>query len=362
MIYNPVAGHRDVEAEVVKAHRYLQSLGWEVKLCHTQAAGHATELANEAREAGVDLVVAMGGDGTIGQVADGLANGDTRMGVIPVGTGNVWAHMLGIPVWSPTHRNGIMEAARVLAEGETRHIDVGWADGRHFLLWAGIGFDAQVAHGIEPHREVRRSLGNWAYLITALAQGLVLRGVRATVIIDGRAYRQRLLMLVVSNVQLYGPYWDLAPQAQLDDGWLDVHLFKGTSMFDLARHVFPLVAGRRSVGPQVESYRARRVSVLADRPLPVHLDGDPQGETPVNIEVVPRALQVVVPRWSPNELFEEGGFEVRQEGTLGDRINARLQELLARWQTERHKLLAQIAPESEARERDTDTTDEDHRD
>ena len=86
----------------------------------TRAAGHAGQLAQEAREAGVELVVAIGGDGTIGQVAEGLVGSSVRLGVIPVGTGNVWAHMLGIPVWSPANREAVMAAARAVAEGETR--------------------------------------------------------------------------------------------------------------------------------------------------------------------------------------------------------------------------------------------------
>ena len=211
------------------------------------------------------------------------------------------------------------------------------------MLWAGLGFDALVAHEIEPHREIRRSLGNWAYLVTALAQSLVMRGVRTTVVIDGRAYRHRLIMLIVTNAQLYGPKWALAPQAQLDDGWLDVYLFKGNNTIDTFRHLFTLMAGKQSVDPQIETYRAREIKVLADRPLPVHLDGDPCGATPVTIRVVPRVLQVVVPRWSPNALFAEGGFEERAAAdTLGERINQGWQGLLRGWHSERERFLEQL--------------------
>ncbi len=342
MIYNPVAGHRDAEADVLKAQEYLRSSGWDVELCRTQQAGDVKRLAREARDEGTQLVVAVGGDGTIGQVADGLANSPTRMGVIPVGTGNLWAHMLGIPVWSTSNRGAIGEAARVLVDGETRPVDLGWADGRCFLLWAGLGFDARVASEIEPHREVRRSLGNLAYLVAGLAQSLVMRGERTTVIVDGRVYRQRLIMMVVSNVQLYGPRWELAPQAQLDDGLLDVYLFKGINTVDTFSHLFTLMAGKQGADPQIEYYQARHVSVLADHPLPLHLDGDPAGFTPVNIQVMPRALKVVVPRWTPNTLFQDGGFEPREEPTLVGRISERLRQLTDRWQEERNRLQQQL--------------------
>jgi len=351
MIYNPVAGHRDMHVEVIRSAEHLRSLGWQVQLCRTEAAGHGARLAREAREAGADMVVAVGGDGTIGQVADGLVNSATQLGVIPVGTGNVWARMLGIPVWGPSNRDAIMAATRILEQGETRRVDVGWVDGHHFMLWAGVGFDAQVAHEIEPHREVRRSLGNWAYLVTALVQSLVMRGERTTVVVDGRVFRQRLMMLIVSNARLYGPLWELAPRAQLDDGLLDVYLFKGTNTLDTFRHLVTLMAGNQGVDPQIEYYQARHITVIPERSLPVHLDGDPFGNTPVNIQVVPRALSVVVPRWTPNALFQDGGFEAAQTSTLAGRISAQWHGLTERWQAERQRLQRQL----EGRPRDERT-------
>ncbi|MEN6479210.1 MAG: diacylglycerol kinase family protein [Anaerolineales bacterium] len=338
LIYNPVAGHRDVEPELLKAQEYLQAQGWQVRLCRTEGAGHAAQLSREARDAGVQVAVAVGGDGTIGQVVDGLVNSNTRLGVIPAGTGNVWARMVGIPVWGPSNRNGIVDAARVLVEGVTRRVDVGWVDGRHFLLWAGLGFDAQVAQEVEPHREVRRTLGNMTYIVAGLAQGLVMRGERTTVIVDGRIYRQRLLMLLVSNAQLYGPLLAMAPEAKLDDGLLDVYLFKGTNTFDTLRHLTSVLTGTQSMDPQIEYYQARHVSVITEHPWPVHVDGDPFGNTPVNIEVIPRSLQVIVPRWAPNDLFQEGGFESRRSPTLVGRVTAQLHSLTERWQEERRRL------------------------
>lgn len=331
LIYNPVAGQRDVESDLHKALSYLESQGWEVAVRQTLGAGDATTYAREAVAHHCDMVVAVGGDGTLGEVATGLVNSDCALGVLPVGTGNVWAHMVGLPVWSPMNRSALLDAARTLVEGETRRIDLGRVGERYFVLWSGIGFDAQVARNIEPHRDMRRSFGNWAYLVTAVAQSLVLRGTRMTVIVDGMAVRQRAILIVVSNAQLYGHSWHLAPQAQLDDGLLEVYVFKGNTTIDLFRHLALLVMRKHQHHPKIGTYRGRRVEIRTEKRLPLHMDGDPTGFTPVTIEIVPQALNVIVPSWSSGSLF--AGGTAQPEVSLARRIVERLRQERERlWQ------------------------------
>ena len=324
VIYNPVAGTRDVGDDLRKAIDFLESQGWDVTLRETFGGGDATTYAREAVANHCDMVIAVGGDGTLGEVATGLAHSDCALGVLPVGTGNVWAHMLGLPVWSPINRSALMDAARILLEGKTRRIDLGKAGERYFVLWSGIGFDAQIAHDIEPHREIRRSLGNLTYVVTAIALSLGLRGTRVTVSIDGKTVRERALMILVTNAQLYGPSWRLAPEAQLDDGLLEVYIFKGSNTLDVLRHFFLLLLGKHQKSPKIESYRATRVEIRGEKPLPLHLDGDPFGHTPVTITVVPEALHVVAPSWASRTLFRDGGFGDDEDMSLAQRIAARL--------------------------------------
>lgn len=324
LIYNPVAGQRVADAELDDVLSLLRSRGWEVNLRRTLGPGDATTYAREAVANHYDVAVAVGGDGTLGEVATGLAHSDCALGVLPTGTGNVWAHMLGLPLWTPHSRSALLDAARVLVEGQVREVDLGKAGERYFLLWTGIGFDAQVAQGIEPYREVRRNLGNLTYYVTALAISVGLRGTRMTVVIDGRAIRQRVLLIIVSNVQLYGSSWRLAPQAQLDDGILDVYIFKGGSMLDAIRHAIMLGAGKHLRDPKVETYRARRVEIRGEKSLPLHMDGDPVSRTPVTITVAPKALRVIVPSWASGSLFEGSDQEAMEELPLAQRIAQRL--------------------------------------
>jgi YegS/Rv2252/BmrU family lipid kinase len=332
LVYNPIAGPRDVSVELQEVVAFLEQQGWEVTLRRTLGSGDATTFAREAAARGVNMVVAVGGDGTLGEVANGLAGSECVLGVLPVGTGNVWAHMFGLPVWSHGAPTALMDAARVLVEGQLHRIDLGKAGHRYFVLWSGIGLDAEVAQQVEPHREMRRSLGNLTYFVAAVVVGLGMRGSRMTVVLDGKATRQRIVLILITNAQLYGSSWPVAPQAQLDDGLLDGYIFKGGNILDVLRHLVTLLLGQQQHDPKIIPFRAKRVEIRGERSLPLHLDGDPAGRTPVTITVVPHALRVIVPREASDSLFQEPGAPAAAEFSLATRIAGRL-----RWERERHR-------------------------
>jgi len=334
LVYNPVAGQYDLRDELDEVIRFLTARGWEVSLRQTNGPGDATTFAREAVATGYDVVVAVGGDGTLGEVANGLAYTKVRMGLLPVGTGNVWARMLDMPIWTPMEPTALLEAAHILVEGQDHAIDLGKAQNRYFILWSGIGFDADVAKGIEPHREIRRNLGNITYYVGILAMGLGLRGTRATVVIDGKAIRQRIIMVLVTNAQFYGGSVRLAPQAQLDDGLLDIYVFKGDNLIDALGHILMVILGRQFADPNLEIYRGREVSIRASKPLAVQFDGDPNGYSPVTIEVAPRAIRFIVPRWVPRSLFVDAGRDIEPEPSWGERIRDQLTQETVRWREE----------------------------
>ncbi|MFO7698350.1 MAG: diacylglycerol kinase family lipid kinase [Anaerolineae bacterium] len=320
LIRNPVAGQRDIEDDLKRVVQYLTERGWDVAVRVTERHGHATLLARQAADQGYDMVVAVGGDGTIGEVATGLVGTSVAMGVLPVGTGNLWARMLELPVWSPVYRSALMDASRILIEGDRRSIDMGKSGDRYFILWCGIGFDAKVAEDVEPHREARRSLGNVTYVVMALAEAFFMRGTRATVVVDGRAMRYRVVLIVIANAQLYGASFKLAPEARLDDGLLDITVFRGSNLLDVFKHYALLAAGRHSDSPGVEVLQGRTVYVVADTPLPMHLDGEPLSSTPVSVEVVPHALTMIVPGWASATLFSGNVPARRSDITLRARL------------------------------------------
>lgn len=291
VIFNPAAGQRDVRRQLGQALDHLRAQGWQVTLKETLGRGDATTYAQEAVAAGCEVVVVVGGDGTINEAVQALAHTGTALGVLPHGTGNVWAREAGIPLHS------LLAAAKVLTEGQVRTVDLGLAGERYFLMWAGIGFDASVVQDIEKGRpELKRRLGPLAFIIRGAVVALSFMGTRLTYVVNGRRLRKRTIMAVISNARLYAAYLQLAPHARMDDGLLDFYIFKGRGLFSTIRHFLTIVAGRHGQDPKVEYYQVRHLAVYSRKPLPVHTDGDLAGFTPMEFRVVPRALRVIMQR------------------------------------------------------------------
>lgn len=305
LIWNPMAGQRPTRRAVDDVARFLRAAGWSLRVFEAGQIGDSTRLARLAVKDGVQVAIAAGGDGTVNAVANGLVGSDVALGVLPMGTGNVWAKELGFPAWVPPYRNLLREAAQGLVESSTRYIDVGRANDCYFLLWAGVGFDAEVAHEVEPLMEMKRHLGNVLYAVSGLSLALSFVGTRSTLVIDGQVVQRRVLMVVISNIQLYGGgLFKLAPAAHLDDGHLDVFVFRGHGTAATFHHFFSLLTQYHMQDPQMNHYRARRIEIYPDRPLAVQVDGDARGQTPLSVEVVPHALKVLVPPSTPASLFQ----------------------------------------------------------
>lgn len=305
IIYNPVSGQRDAHRDLGQVIAFLREQNWEIVVRETRGHGDATTYAREAVAMGCDRVLVASGDGTLREAVDGLIGTDVALGALPIGISNVWARQIGLPVWSPVRHHALLEAAKATLTSSVRRIDVGKAGQRHFLLWAGIGFDAQVTERVEPYLPIKRRLGVLAYLIAGVVEVVTLAGTRVVLTIDGETHRSRALLIVVSNAQLYGGVVRIASMAQLDDGWLDMCVFKGQNPFGMLCHVGRIFMQRHLGDPQLEYYRARRIKIEAAEPLPVHLDGDPLDHTPLVIEVVPKALNVLVPPCASPQLFSD---------------------------------------------------------
>lgn len=303
IIHNPSAGVNANHSLLDGALQVLREFGWQVALYETRAAGQAVALARQAADSGLEAAFAVGGDGTLNEVLNGVLGSETAIGILPFGTANVWALEMGLPL------NDLPRAARLQAQAAPRAIDVGVAQGktfgpRAFILSCGAGFDAAVIHEVETQRALKRRWGKLYFVLVGLRQAVAYRGRRIRVTIDGDRMARRVILALTSNTQLYGAFARIPPDARIDDGLLDVTLLHGKNVFSTAWLFLRLGAGLYKLQPDIEQRRGRVIE-LAGAPLPIHLDAEPVGSTPAQIHIQPRALRVLVPSTAHRELFQD---------------------------------------------------------
>lgn len=252
---------------------------------------------------GLDVVIVAGGDGTVNEVVNGLVGSDTALGVLPVGTGNLWAKQLRVPTYTLASPLRLREAALGLVNGSIVAIDVGRVNGHAFLCWASVGLDAQVTTEMEPRDRTIKRLGALPYLIAAALVARRFRGVQTTIRLDDEVVRGRTLLVMANNIQQYGGLVEVAPRAKLDDGLLDVSVFEGLGPGYVVRHLFKVLSQRYLEDPKIIQRQAKRIEVHAEATMAMQVDGDPLGETPARIQVVPQALRIVAPPTMPSELL-----------------------------------------------------------
>ena len=305
VILNPSAGRGQAARRCAALKQLLgdaaRVAGAEWELLETKAPCDATRLAAEAAPRST-LVVAAGGDGTLGEVVNGVMDGTLganrpRLGLLPLGTGNDFARCLGIP-------RDWRKAVWTLFHGAPRMVDVGRAtfenDGatHWFVNVAGCGFDGLAARRVNElrHRPGWRHVrGTAAYLCAVLQELATLRAASLRIGLDGEFHEQRAVLCAVANATSYGGGMRVAPDAQIDDGLFDVCLIGDAGRLEFLR-AFPRVfQGTHVSHPKVGVRRAAEVSLASDPPLPVLIDGDVLGVTPVRFSIVPRALEVMAP-------------------------------------------------------------------
>jgi diacylglycerol kinase (ATP) len=305
LIYNPASGPWDIRPQLPAVLVHLEDHGWRTVLHETAGPGEATRAAQEARDQGLDAVLVAGGDGTVNEVINGLAESPVAMGVLPAGTSNVWAKGLGLPTRSPLHWLSLVESIKALVPGSTRRIDLGKANGRYFLQWAGLGLDAEVTYAMEPRTRAQRHLGAVGYIAAGLSIAKTMAGIRSRIWIDGKLTYRRSILIVISNSQLYGGNVRLATDARLDDGQLDVSVFSGSGFWSAIRTFLVVITGVHMYDPRHSGFHGGVIRIDTERPMPIHVDGEPFSWTPLECDVVPRALTVLLPQRSLPKLFAE---------------------------------------------------------
>jgi len=264
----------------------IESLSPRITVRMTTAAGDAREFARTALDEDFETIVAAGGDGTVNEVANGVAGSGVPFGILPVGTMNVFASELGIPL------NNLAAAWNVIEEGSLRELDLPMANGACFVQLAGIGLDAEVVRLTTP--ESKKSLGPVSYLLT-LAQ--VAAVPPPTVVLDPvDSHRREGSFVLVGNGRLYGGPFVLFKNAIPDDGLLDVLVFKNQSHWDVVRYFQAVAFGSHAELPDVEYFQTKSMIVHSSVPVPVELDGELADVLPCKFGFSPQKFSVIAPR------------------------------------------------------------------
>jgi YegS/Rv2252/BmrU family lipid kinase len=295
LITNPAAA-RTEQVMVQAVVETLRRGGWDVELRATGGAGDARRFAAEAVADRLEVVGVFGGDGTTMQAAAALVGSETVLGVIPGGTGNLLAGNLRIPKHP-------VRAARSLLAGRIAALDLGRIerpDGMHYFAVAcGSGYDARIMAETTTADKHRWRFA--AYVATTFRLLPELRSTRHLIRVDGVEYEATAALVLVANCgEVISPYVRLRSGITPDDGLLDVIVLRADSFRDSVRAIWQLLRERGTEGSpgagRVGYARGKVITVTADPPEPVQLDGEPLGQTPFTAEVVPGAIHVIMPQ------------------------------------------------------------------
>ena len=288
LILNPQAGRGAGRRLGAHIERYLAELGLTADSSYSQRVGDLAAQTESACRDGYDTVIVAGGDGTVFEAVNGVmrAGRRTRLGIIPVGTGNDLIKAAGLP-------RDWQAACRKVVAGATREIDVGRCNGHYFANGIGAGFDAEVARDA---RSIRRLHGNVVYgiaLLRALVRGVQPR--RVSIEDEHGRIEDDITLVAVANGPWYGGAFHIAPGAAIDDGRFDVVVAESVGRLGVLRFTPRVLAGTHLSLPIVRHHQAQRVTISSSPGLCVHADGEILYDAAdhLEIEILPRALTLI---------------------------------------------------------------------
>lgn len=286
VVANPASGRGRVARVLPEALRRFAAGGLQTQVWHTRSAEHARECAAEAAAAH-PVVIAAGGDGMVHLVVNGMAGSDAALGILPCGTGNDFATNLGFA------RRNALDACAALIAGKRRRVDAAQIRGGPiFVCVAGGGFDS-VAN--EVANTIRFLRGTPVYVVATLRTLARFKPAAFTVTVDGSRQKLSAMFVVVGNASSYGGGMQITPGAVLDDHLLDVTIVGAMKRMTLLAQFPRLFKGTHVSHPAVQTMRGRSITIECATPFPLYADGEASGALPATIDVLPGALEVIVP-------------------------------------------------------------------
>lgn len=281
VILNPAAR----SDKAIRLRERIDALSGGAPMRLTSEAGDARRIASDAVREGFEVIIAAGGDGTLNEVVNGIGNAPVRLGILPVGTMNVFATELDIP------QGNLERAWAVIEQGRIIEVDLPQANDTHFIQLAGVGLDAEVVR--KTTADSKRALGPLSYLLT-LVQVAAHKPSRVVLEAEGGRIREGSFALI-GNGRLYGGPFPVFKRASLFDGLLDVLVFQNQSHWDVVRYFQAIAFGTHPQLPDVEYFQTSTLRVTSSGDVPVELDGEIAGMLPCLFSMSAQKLRVLAP-------------------------------------------------------------------
>ncbi|MDO4565292.1 MAG: diacylglycerol kinase family lipid kinase [Clostridia bacterium] len=286
LICNPIAGNGAAKDAIVQAQSLLDEAGADYQLRYSEYPGHTVLLAEQAVSEGHGCIVAVGGDGTVREVALALIGTQIPLGIIPCGTGNDYVRPLGIP-------RDIEKAVDILLHGKKRQVDAGKANGQLFINVAGFGFDVDVLDSTEIFKRKYKH-GNLAYLRGLLHALSKLRLRKTHITLPDREMDSNVLIIAIGNGTHFGGGMKITPEADPSDGLLDVCIAHDVSKFTVLRVLPQLLKGTHLKSKYVTYFRTESIEARCEPVSRIEVDGEVMEGTPISIEIIKNAMTVMV--------------------------------------------------------------------
>lgn len=282
-IINPISGGKEKQKIPALIDKHLDHSKFSANFSFTAYSGHAAELAEEAANKNFDIIVAVGGDGTINEIASKVSSLEKVLGIIPFGSGNGLARALHIPM-------NVIKAIQVINTFNVQTIDAGKLNGKYFFNMAGIGFDARISAAFAGNK----TRGLKGYVTLGLKEVKSYQPEHYELEIDGIKYQRDAFILSIANSSQYGNNVHISPKSLLSDGLLEVCIVKPVSLYKLPLLVYEMLSAKTHRSDLVEIISGKKISIVRAKENSIHIDGEPffMGKN-IEIEIISNALNVI---------------------------------------------------------------------
>lgn len=290
IICNPNAGRQMIQNNVQELVEFLRDEQKEIRLSYTGKQFDAEKFAFQSSSRGDDIIISIGGDGTVNEVVNGIMKSSRRprLAIYPAGTVNDFASYLKIP-------KAIIEFNKMILENNTMKVDVGVSGSRYFLNVAAAGLLPEVAHTVSS--DAKTVLGKFAYYIKGIKEfpRLIFKPIQVKFNFDGQTLEKEILFFLLANSPFIGGFKYVAPQAKIDDGYLDLLIVEKKDLKDVATIFLKTFIGSHINHPSLQYLQVKEFTIKSDDVIDLDLDGELAGQLPASFAVKKKAIDMIIP-------------------------------------------------------------------